>query len=684
MEDQKEIEKLRSELNEHNYRYYVLAAPIISDAEYDHLLNRLRDLEKKHPELFSPDSPTQRVGAPIQAGFSEVVHLTPMLSLANAFSEEEVRAFDAKVKKLLGHEVGYTIEPKVDGLAVSLRYSHRRFFQGATRGDGERGEDITLNLKSLRDIPWDLPEYAPQEVEVRGEVYLNKADFERLNEERLDKGEAPFANPRNAAAGSLRQLDPRVTAGRPLHFWPYAGSGLRGITTQYQVLTDLEGLGFLRPNGLPDFLQNRLIRNIDDALALFKIFNDRRHEVPFEIDGMVIKVNSLKDQEALGFVGREPRWAIAYKFPAIQKTTILKDIQVQVGRTGSLNPVAILEPVEIGGVVVSRASLHNEDEIERKDIRIGDAVLVQRAGDVIPQIVMPIKERRTGEEKLFQMPERCPVCSSHTVRLPGYAMRYCTGGLSCEAQLIERLKHFAGRRAMDIEHLGSQLAKSLVEKKLVQSIADLYFLNKDSLLTLERFGEKSADNLLESIEKSKERPFSKVLFALGIPEVGEVTAKYLAEHFMSIDLLGRASLEDLEAVPGVGPSISESILQFFGEAHNQNVLERLAQAGLNLQQRAKKQRPLDGLIFVLTGRLERFTRPEAQSRLEALGAVVSSTLTKKANFLVAGAESGSKLEKAQSWGVPVLEEEELLRMLDESTSSEETSPHVTVDLKGRS
>ncbi|HEY9765676.1 MAG TPA: NAD-dependent DNA ligase LigA, partial [Chroococcales cyanobacterium] len=374
MEDQKEIERIRNELNEHNYRYYVLAAPIISDAEYDHLLNRLRDLEKKHPELFSPDSPTQRVGAPIQAGFSEVLHLIPMLSLANAFSEEEVRAFDARVRKLLGHEVGYTIEPKVDGLAVSLRYSHRRFFQGATRGDGERGEDITLNLKSIRDIPWDLPEYAPQEVEVRGEVYLNKADFEGLNEERFDKGEAPFANPRNAAAGSLRQLDPRVTAGRPLHFWPYAGAGLRGITTQYQVLTELEGLGFLRPNGLPDFLQNRLIRNIDDALALFKVFNERRHEVPFEIDGMVIKVNSLKDQEALGFVGREPRWAIAYKFPAIQKTTILKDIQVQVGRTGSLNPVAILEPVEIGGVVVSRASLHNEDEIERKDIRIGDAV----------------------------------------------------------------------------------------------------------------------------------------------------------------------------------------------------------------------------------------------------------------------------------------------------------------------
>ncbi|MGE5707536.1 MAG: NAD-dependent DNA ligase LigA [Bacteroidota bacterium] len=668
-DDFQAIERLRNELNEHNYRYYVLNAPIVSDAEYDTLLNQLRALEAKHPETVTPDSPTQRVGAPIQAGFAEVVHMVPMLSLANAFSEEDVRQWDARVKKLLGHDVvGYTIEPKVDGLAVSLLYRYRRFQQGATRGDGERGEDITLNLKSIHDIPWDMPEYAPLEIEVRGEVYLNKADFEHLNEARLDKGEAPFANPRNAASGSLRQLDPRVTAQRPLHFWPYAGNGLRGITTQYQVLTELEGLGFLKPAGLPDFLQNRLVRSIEDALAIYKVFQERRHELPFEIDGMVIKVNSLKDQEALGFVGREPRWAIAYKFPAIQKTTRLLDIQIQVGRTGSLNPVAILEPVEIGGTVVSRATLHNEEEISRKDLRIGDWVLVQRAGDVIPQIVMPIRERRTGEEVEFVPPEVCPVCGSSARRLPGFAMRYCTGGLTCQAQLIERLKHFASRKALDIEHLGSQLAKTLVEKGLVRDVADVYSLTMESLLTLERFGEKSAENLLESLEKSKERPFPKVLFALGIPEVGEVTAKLLAERFGSLDALARASREELEAIPGVGPAISESIEQFFMEPHNQFVIEKLVQAGLQTQvERAIQARPLEGLTFALTGRLERFSRPEAQARLEALGAAVTSAVTKKTDYVVAGSEAGSKLEKAQKWGLSILDEERFLRLIEESS-----------------
>lgn len=664
-EVKKEIERIRAELTEHNYRYYVLAAPIVSDIEYDVLLRRLQELEAAHPELITPDSPSQRVGAPIQAGFKEVVHNVPMLSLANAFDEEEVRAFDARVRKLLGRDVGYTVEPKVDGLAVSLHYENRRFAQGATRGDGERGEDITLNLRSIRDIPWDLPEYAPLQLEVRGEVYLGKAEFEKLNEERLDAGEPPFANPRNAAAGSLRQMDPRVTAKRPLRFWPYAAIGLRAITTQYQVLTEVEGLGFLRPTGLPDFLDSRLVRTIDDAINHYKVFMERREEIPFEIDGMVIKVNSLKDQEELGYVGREPRWAIAYKFPAVQKTTKLLDIVIQVGRTGTLNPVAILDPVEIGGVVVSRASLHNEEEISRKDIRIGDVVLVQRAGDVIPQIVMPIKERRDGEERVFEMPEHCPVCGSNVARIPGYAMRFCTGGLSCKAQLIERVKHFGSRRAMDIEHLGSQLSKELVEKSLIKSLADVYYLTREDLLNLERFGEKSADNFLEALEESKSRPYPKVLFALGIPEVGEVTAKALAERFPSIDLLCEATAEELETIPGVGPSISQSVVQFFAEDHNQEVIRRLKAAGLQLSQSVQRpMRPLEGLTFVLTGRLEHLSRPDAQAALEALGAVVSAGVTKKTNYVVVGEEAGSKLEKAEKLGVTTIKEPQLLDILE--------------------
>lgn len=658
-----EIERLRREIDEHNYRYNVLNQPIISDIEFDRLFRRLQALEEAHPEYASADSPTQRVGAPVQTGFKTIAHSVPMLSLANCFDDTELRAWDARVHKLLGLEgdFTYTLEPKIDGLAVSMVYEKGYLVRAATRGDGLTGEDVTANIRTIRDIPWSLPPYAPDFLEVRGEVYMNKADFECMNAERAEAGESLFANPRNAAAGALRQLDPRVTAKRPLAFWAYATLGLEGITTQYGALEATSRLGFPVYDGI------RLVNGLEAVIAAYRSFASGRDELPFEIDGVVIKLNSLALQDRLGAVGREPRWAIAYKFPATQQTTRLVDILVQVGRTGVLTPVAVLEPVELGGVVVSRATLHNEDEIRRKDLRIGDWVIVQRAGDVIPQIVKSIPERREGNERTFQMPEQCPVCGGAAVRPEGLVARYCTNGLQCPAQLTEAIKHFGSRRGMDVEGLGLKVAEVLVDKGLVKDLADVYYLRRADLLALERFGEKSADNLLAALEASKSQPLDRLVYALGIHEVGDQTAKLLARHFRSLARLATASEAELQAIPTIGPAVSESLASFFAEPRNLAVIDKLRQAGVTTELAGGDEPPpagpLLGKCFVFTGRMEAMSRPEAEELVERLGATTQSSVTKKTTHLVTGDEAGSKLDKARKLGVQVLSEAEFLELV---------------------
>jgi DNA ligase (NAD+) len=661
-----EVERLRREIEEHNYRYHVLNQPTISDAEYDRTFRRLQEIEREHPELDTPDSPSHRVGAPVQEGFGTIRHRVPMLSLANAFNVDELKAWDARVRKLLGTtgEVTYSVEPKIDGLAISLRYEAGRLIEAATRGDGVTGEDVTSNIRTIKDIPWHLPPYCPENIEVRGEVYMGKEDFRKLNEERVQLGEALFANPRNAAAGSLRQLDPRVTAKRPLGFWAYGAIGLGGITTHYGALEAVGNMGF------PVYPEVRLVTGIDAVEALYQRYCETRESLGFEIDGVVIKVNSLADQERLGAVGREPRWAIAYKFPAIQETTRLEDIMVHVGRTGTINPVAILAPVNIGGVVVSRATLHNEDEIVRKDLRIGDWVVVQRAGDVIPQVVKAIPEKRTGAERLFQMPDHCPVCGAPAVRIEGEAARYCTNGLQCPAQLVESLRHFASRRAMDIEWLGIKVAEMLVEAGLIKDVADLYTLTKEHLLALDRFGEKSAENLLEAIEQSKGRSLDRLIFALGIHEVGEVTARLLAKEFRSMDGLMAATREQLQLIPSIGPAMSESIVDFFAEEHTLKVLGKLKAAGLTMElpeaAPVVADSPFAGREVVFTGKLETMTRGQAQELVERLGGTAGGSVTKKTSLVVAGADAGSKLDKARKLEIPIMSEAEFTRWVADS------------------
>jgi DNA ligase (NAD+) len=553
------------------------------------------------------------------------------------------------------------VEPKIDGLAIALRYEQGRFVRGATRGDGLTGEDVTPNLKTIGDIPHAIDHKAP--LEVRGEVYMTIADFQALNERRGAAEESLFANPRNAAAGSLRQLDPKVTKERPLRFWAYGVLGLEGIKHHFDSLTTVRALGF------PVWAETKVVDSIEEVWALCEAYQERRAGLPFEIDGVVVKVNDLRDQEELGAVGREPRWAIAYKFPAIQATTRLLDIAIQVGRTGTMNPLAILEPVEVGGVTVSKATLHNEDEIARKGLLIGDTVIVQRAGDVIPQIVKSIPEKRTGSERAFEMPTSCPVCGSAVVRPDDNVMRYCTGGLACKAQLVRGLEHFAGRRMMDIEHLGTKLAQVLVDEGLVKDLADVYYLTLDQVLGLERFAQKSAENLIAAIEGSKQRPLSRLVFALGIRDVGEQTAKLLAQRFGSMDRLKAASLEELNEIKGLGPVVSESVFDFFQEPHNLKVIAKLAQAGLTMTEGEGPAPVTDGPFlgkdFVFTGRLERMARPKAEALVAQLGGKAGSAVSKKTAYLVAGAEAGSKLEKATKLGVAVLDEEGFLAMVRE-------------------
>ncbi len=657
------IEKIRELINYHNYRYYVLDSPEISDHEYDELMGELRQLEEEFPQLIIPDSPTQRVGAAPVEAFGVVEHREPMLSLGNVFSSEELFAWHKRISGLLGEEqFDLVAELKMDGLAVALTYEEGGLVTGATRGDGFRGENITQNLRTIRSIPLAVPRDAPRRFEVRGEVYFPKKGFKRLNEERSNAGQPLFANPRNAAAGSVRQLDSRITATRPLDIYIYGLGWVEGEvpSTHWETLEYLKSLGFkVNPT-------NSLFGDINQVESFYQHWVEEREHLPHEADGVVVKVNRFDLQERLGVVGREPRWAVAYKFPATQATTRLLDIGISVGRTGTLNPYAILEPVSVGGVTLKRAALHNEDDIRRKDIRIGDTVIVQRAGEVIPEIVAPVVSLRTGEERFFVMPPRCPACGAEVVKPEGEAMARCTSA-SCPAQISELVKHFVSRGAMDIEGIGEKLADVLLEAGLIKDVGDIYSLRekKDEITEMERMAEKSVSNLLDAIDESKERPLSRVIFALGIRHVGAETAEILAKHFDSVDKLSRASEEELTSVPSVGPKIAESVAAFFRQESNREIIDKLRRAGVKLEVEpaGPEELPLSGQEFVITGKLEAFPRSEAESRIKGLGGSVGSSITKKTTFLVVGADPGSKLERARELGTGFLSEEEFLRVL---------------------
>jgi DNA ligase (NAD+) len=657
---------LRAEIERHNYAYYVLDAPTVPDAEYDRLFNELAEIERSHPALVTPDSPTQHVGARPAPEFSQVTHRTPMLSLSNAFSAEDVANFDRRVREGLEREqVEYAAEPKFDGLAISLTYENGRFTAGATRGDGYTGEDVTNNLRTVRSIPLRLQgEHPPRLLEVRGEVLMLRRDFEKMNERARAAGEKEFANPRNAAAGSLRQLDPRVTAQRPLRFFAYALAGMEG---RAMPLTHAAVLDLLRDWGFPVAAERAVVQGAEGMLRYYDEIGAKREKLPYDIDGVVYKVNRLSDQDNLGHVSRAPRFAIAHKYPAQEELTVVEGIEVFVGRTGALTPVARLRPVFVGGVTVTNATLHNEDEVRRKDIRIGDTVIVRRAGDVIPEVVAPVKEKRDGSEIEFEMPQRCPVCGSGVMRLPDEAAARCSGGLFCAAQRKRAILHFASRRAMDIEGLGEKLVDQLVDAALVKTPADIYHLDLATLAALERMGEKSAQNIVDAIEKSKQTTLARLVFALGIRNVGEATAKDLARHCGSLRALMESGEDELQQVPDVGPVVAESIARFFAEPHNREVIKALEQAGVRAvdegERRPAAAAALGGKTFVLTGTLPTLTRDEATALIEAQGGKVSGSVSKKTDYVVAGAEAGAKLEKAHELGVAVLDEDGLRQLL---------------------
>jgi DNA ligase (NAD+) len=666
------IDDLRAQLNHHNYRYYVLDSPEVSDAEYDQLMRELTQLEADYPQFLTPDSPTKRVGAAPLEAFGVVEHPLPLLSLGNAFSQEELRAWYTRISRLLGREqFNFVAEHKIDGLAVALTYVDGRLATGATRGDGLRGEDITQNLRTIRSIPLSVSKEAPPRFEVRGEVFLPKAGFSKLNQERAKEGLPLFANPRNAAAGSVRQLDPRITAKRPLDIYIYMLGYAEGKLMPH---SHWETMDYLRSLGFKVNLHNRLLKSIKEVEDYYQSWVEKREHLPYEADGIVVKVDLIELEERLGDVGREPRWAIAYKFPAVQGTTRLKDIGVSVGRTGTLNPYAILEPVSVGGVTIKQAALHNEDDIRRKDIRIGDTVIVQRAGEVIPEIVGPVVHKRSGEEKEFSLLERvfdkgkgrpaCPVCGASVIKPEGEVMYYCPNA-ACPAQVEQRLEHFASRGAMDIRGIGEQMSALLLREGLVKDVGDLYRITGEQLIEVERMGEKSAQNLIKAIDSSKKRSLARVIFALGIKHIGEEMAEVLAREFPSIDKLANASKERLTSIPTVGPKIADSIIAFFGQEANQRLLKKLKDAGVRLEEAVTKpeERPLNGQEFVITGRLERFSRPEAEARIKALGGTAKSDVTHKTTYLVVGAEPGSKLDRAQALGIKQLTEEEFLKLV---------------------
>lgn len=661
---------LRDELNRHNYLYYVLNAPEISDAEYDSLMQELRQLEEQHPELRTPDSPTQRAGAEPAREFAQVRHVFPVLSLANAFNDEDFMAWHRRVANLLERDdFDMVCELKYDGLAVVLVYEDGVFVQGATRGDGYVGEDVTQNLRTIKTLP--LRVYGkpggrpvPRRFEVRGEVYFPKSLFQRLNQELIAQGKAPYANPRNTAAGSLRQLNPRITASRPLNIYIYAGVAYsRGDLpdNQWDTLAYLKELGF---RVSPDI---RLARTPDEALDYYRYWHEKVTGLDYDCDGVVVKVNRYDYQNHLGVVGREPRWAIAYKFPATQAVTKLLKIEVNVGRTGTINPYAVLEPVNVSGVTVKQATLHNEDYIRSRDIRIGDWVTVERAGEVIPQITSVIVNRRTGEEQEFRMPTECPSCKQPTVRPEGEAMWYCVNS-ACPAQLKRLVEHFASKGAMEIEGLGEKWGAVLIEKGLIKDVADIFRIKKEDLLQLERMGEKSASNLMGSIERSKSRPLARVIAALGIRHVGSEVAELLARHFRSIAALMNATEDELR-IPGVGPKIAAGIAAYFRNETNRKVIEKLRQAGVRLADEAPagnhRAQPLAGLRFVVTGRLQNFSRSQIEDKIKQLGGAVSSSVSRKTDYLVAGEDPGSKLADAQSLGVRVISEQEFLNLIGE-------------------
>jgi DNA ligase (NAD+) len=658
------IARLRREIEEHNHNYYVLDRPTISDAEFDRMFRDLQALEAAHPELASPDSPTQRVGAAPLPEFASVAHAVPMLSLNNALSEAEAEAFDRRVREALGlEEIEYNCEPKFDGLAISLTYADGRFVRGATRGDGYTGEDVTTNLRTVRSVPLRLrTKHPPKLIDVRGEVIMYHEDFARLNERQRAQGEKEFVNPRNAAAGSLRQLDSRVTAARPLRLFAYGVGALEG---KAWPKTQAAMLDFLVELGVPVCAERRVETGVTGLLEYYRRLLAKRATLPYDVDGVVYKVNRIADQERLGFVSRAPRFAIAHKFPAEEATTEVVAIEVQVGRTGAITPVARLRPVFVGGVTVTNATLHNEDEVHRKDVRVGDTVLVRRAGDVIPEVVSVVPGKRHSGARVFHLPSKCPVCGSAVIRLPDEAVARCSGGLVCPAQRKQALLHFASRRALDIDGLGEKLVDQLVDAEIVKGPADLYELGREELSGLERMGEKSAHNLLAALEKSKHTSLARFIYALGIRNVGEATAKDLAHHFGSIEALMKADDTELQEVADVGPVVAESIRKFFAERHNVQVVEALRKAGVGWTE-AARSRPARGLAagktFVLTGTLPDMTREEATALIEAHGGKVTGSVSKKTDYVVAGADPGSKLAKAEALGVTILDEARLRRL----------------------
>jgi DNA ligase (NAD+) len=658
----KRVEKLREEIEYHNYLYYVLDRPEISDAQYDRLMRELEKLEEEHPELHSPNSPTQRVGAPPLEAFEIVKHTLPMLSLANAFDETEARDFDKRVKKFLGTsaEIDYVAEPKLDGLAVELVYGRGQFVVGSTRGDGVNGENITQNLRTIKTIPLQLIRKempVPERLEARGEVIMQLKKFKELNRKREEMGEPVFANPRNAAAGSVRQLDSKITAGRPLEIYCYGIGEVRGRTfkTHSEILQTFPKWG-LRTN---PYIQK--CQNIDEVLEYYHKMNEKRETLPYEIDGIVIKADRLDLQARLGEIARSPRWALAFKFQPKQETTKILDIIVQVGRTGALTPVAVMEPVKVGGVEVSRATLHNQDEIDKKDVRVSDSVVIQRAGDVIPEVVQVITSKRKGTEKKFRMPSKCPVCGAEVIKEE--AIHRCIG-LDCPAQLKGRIKHFASKRAMDIEGLGVKLTDQLVDKGLIKDVADIYYINKQELIELERMAEKSAQNIIDAIEKSKTKPLSKFLYALGIRHVGETTAEDLARQFPRLDDFFRLSEEDLMEVEGIGPEVAASVHQFFRDKKNKESIELLKKAGVKvIEPKIKEKGKLAGKTFIFTGALKTFGRDEARDLVESLGGMTASSVSKKVDYVVVGEDPGSKFDKAKELGIKILSEEEFKKMI---------------------
>lgn len=682
----KRAEELRREINYHNYRYYVLDDPEIADVEYDALMRELVEIEREHPELITPDSPTQRVGGEPVPVFETVVHSIPMLSLDNGYSEADIRAFDVRVRRALGladgEKITYVAEPKIDGLATTLIYENGTLVRGATRGDGERGEDVTHNIRTIRSIPLTLrPSRAgtgaaqgaevpiPARLEVRGEVYMPRREFERVNKRRAEAGEPLFANPRNAAAGSLRQQDPKIAAERGLDMFIYAlaDAGDVKIASHHEALRYIKSLGFkVNPH-------IKVCESIDEVIEYKDFIGQTRDELPYDIDGVVIKVDSLDLQRRLGTTARSPRWALAFKFPAKQVTTTVKDIVVQVGRTGAITPLAILEPVEVAGSTVSRATLHNADYIREKDIRIGDTVILQKAGDVIPEIVKVVESRRTGAERVFEMPTQCPACGSRLVRPDGEAVTRCVNS-SCPAQIKERMIHFASRDAMNIEGMGPAVVTQLLDRGMISCPADIYLLTVDDLMGLERMGKKSAEKLKAAIDATKANPLGRLIFALGIRHVGEKAAADLAERFGSLDALVKASEAELMEVPEVGPAIAESVVDFFREPANVECVEKLKAAGVNtvVDKGATPEgpAPFEGKTFVFTGTLSSMGRKDAEALVESLGARASGSVSRKTDYVVVGEDAGSKRDKAVQLGITILSEEEFLDMVKKVTGGE--------------